>query len=338
MHRRPSQASLFSLTKRVGHTLMWVAARSNEESLPGSLKEPSPGFCSDLELLPEKGLEPTPLHAVLLHLARYECYRSLGKSQFERFRHDLRKSPLAFVRWMCAELCLTHAMRDADASSCISAVLDEAEAQTLLERSPRPTEPIHDDQVKELSQKATLVLHVKLLSVVTLLMARGISVGSLHDEWLNHSLGRAGEVEVRRFLEAFRRLTGPLSSRELSRCAGEDPMVDSIVALSLSVSEDVSPEMLLQANCRLLPLLRSSQLDVIGDAFAFIISKAWHAQTERAHLLVTPRVSVPALELALGSHLSGWAKVRQILLAAIDATTWCVPRAEYERIAALPAE
>ena len=89
---------VYSLQNRVGHTGMWVHNMTAGRSVRGDFSEPTAGFCSDFEPLPEGKRRVTPIDYILVSFVEFEEASGLGDELFRTYLERGRNSPYLVVR------------------------------------------------------------------------------------------------------------------------------------------------------------------------------------------------------------------------------------------------
>jgi hypothetical protein len=86
-------AEIFSLRKRAGHTLMWIASIAASRST-GEFAEPPAACCSILDSLPNTSVPSTPSDAMWTHILQFEFVAELGSDLFNTHEAGSKHCPM----------------------------------------------------------------------------------------------------------------------------------------------------------------------------------------------------------------------------------------------------
>lgn len=315
-----------SVQRRAGHTLMWVAATQEGKS-PKQFSEPPAAFCSNLE--PSQDSALTPFDFLVDNLVKFEQNAEAGDALWARYNDRLRFSPFVVVRVTHADVNLRRCLRTLKMDGLLSVTVDIIEGlvlgQEFREKDYGPTEQLPLDAHADLSSAHLNMIRFFLVLGVNAVAARG-DLGSLPlKQWRHDATSRGVSAEVAEFLATANALfiTHTATAWETLRAppSGQWSCQD-LAAIALSVANDTDPrQMILSHGLLVSHLLAFGKRDLVQDDLARIVCQAWKRLAGRPFLLRNPGQSVPEIEAAIASDLTGLRKVKAVLQAALQAVS-----------------
>jgi hypothetical protein len=322
---RATSEPVRSVQRRAGHTLMWVAATQEGKS-PEQFSEPPAAFCSNLE--PSQDSALTPFDFLVENLVKFEQNAEAGDALWERYNNRLRFSPFVVVRVTHADVNLRRCLRTLKMDALLSVTVDIVEGlvlgQEFRKKGYGPTEQLPSDAHADLSSHLDMIRFFLVLGV-NAVAARG-DLGSLPlEQWRHDATSRGVSAEVAEFLATASALfiTHTATAWETLRAppSGQWSCQD-LAAIALSVADDTDPRQMIVSHGLLVShLLTFGKRDLLQDDLARIVCQAWKRLSDRPFLLRNPGHSVPEIEAAIASDLTGLRKVKAVLQAALQAVS-----------------
>jgi len=322
-----------TLQKRIGHTISWIA----QDAIGSHMKEfaePSAGCMSNLETFEELREYPTLPAAFiwsLLSSAENAIGAELGiKQRFIQESSHLDSPVLASQRsWLVLE----EIFRDGKLEELISTFVP------ITDRLGQDQDPYLKDIIgstekvpanETTHQPRDDALRSLLLAALLRAECSGGWDQTILDKWrkdakkegllstlMNHVLRSASEI--------IEQSTPDLVSIMTDASAVQERRL--VAAIKLSVSTELSPSKLFYAHITVFDFFNnSSWRGLIEKEFEHEVVQTWSdIVTTESFSLLSPRLTIPAIQEACTVPQQGLNKVAKVLLAALDAVSLEVP-------------
>jgi hypothetical protein len=322
----------YTLRKRAGHTMMWMAGVTNG-SPPEAFSAPPPACCSSLEPFSGSRVRSTPHDMMWAHLLEFEMAAELGDSLLQTHETQLAKSPYGLVRMVIAILRIRHRLKYLALDDLVEIAVGLAEAMEICRRYYKEGgldggEPLPTDTIMPTSKDlAPDTIFFVLGSGVLVLAARGADFAEPIGRWRENAAQCGFLSELGGWLDLAEGLfaTHIVSVQATLRDVSLEWSSRILATISNAIDDTVGPEELLNDHviwAKYLPPFKPFL--PIQDVERLVI-RGWLGLCERPFLLRTPLTTVPELRKACASSAVGWRKIGEVLAAAEHAIPATVP-------------
>lgn len=312
--------------KRIGHVLVWMS-KAPYHDVTKLLAAPSPGMCSQPGLPEEfRGLPQTPAPGLWILLAELEFRHRYGRSIFEEATRRLASSPILLFSLPQVELDIRHSLREGEAARAVDQCLRLNTVVAALQQIRELGGDVFTTKWSEIPCPAdkfgTSVLEGFLLRAVG---DKGLSiVAPVLGAWKHVASDRPRTDPILAWLDE----ANEVLSLETQAAYGllvdqEQPTPRRLLAaLRIAPDQHCTPEATYGANITLFDWLQHHPFseELLGS-LGILVSTAWRRHAKSPALLLSPRLTVPEIELECASDNPPPKKIARILLAARHAVT-----------------
>jgi hypothetical protein len=323
----------YLLRKRAGFVIMWIA-KTAADTLPKNIPEPPPACCSSLEPVKEARVPSTPSDAMWAHVLEFEFVAELGDEQFRAHEAQLKASRYGLIRLIFDQLRLQRRLRSLALDDFVEVVGDWADSFALCRRYYKenglgPADPLPAYEIPpERQQVDTELVLSRMLDAVFAMAARGTITKEVLDQW-TASADRADLSAIAApwlaFVEALF-VDNTINAEAAVRDTSLAWPWQAAASISVAVDTATRPAELLTIHgywTKVLPQAAAGSL-VLTD-IERLVTSAWRRLSEHRFLLRAPVLTVPVLQGACASALTGWRKIGEVLTAACDVVPATVP-------------
>ncbi len=334
---------VYSLHKRIGHTLMWVEALSSGRP-PAKFSEPPPACCSSLEPMAGERPAQTPVDFSISNLVRFEQSTGSGDVHLRSYADRLRTSPYVTVRAVALQTIIQWRVQHLRTDGFLTDVASLGRALAISQETRTGSEvdglrKISDTAAPSLTTSHHEVMRSYSLRAVFAIAARGLIdeplIASWREEVAAANVGEAFDAWLDLLEGLF--VSGMIDAEATLRRRDIDWTTQCLVSLRTSMDHQTEPSLLIWCHglwLRTLGHLPDRQW--IGDDVATLVADGWARCADRPFLLSTPRTSVPALREAIAAADHGWSRVKRIVAAALNAVRYEAGAVAREALATFP--
>lgn len=332
---------IYSLQKRVGHTLMWVQASSSGKP-PAKFSEPPPACCSSLDPMTGEQPDQTPIDFPLLDLVRFERVTGVSDEHFRAYADRLRTSPYITVRVVALETIVQWRVRHLHTAGFLTDVAALVRTLAVAQDTRTGGEAGGLRKVSDVSPSTLTTGHDEMmrsysLRAVFAIAARGLIDDSLIASWREEvaaaNVGRAFDAWLDLLEGLF--VSGMVNAEATLRCRDIDWTMQCLASLRVSMDDAIEPSLLIWCHGLWLRTLgHLPDREWIGDEVAALVANGWTRCADRPFLLSTPRTSVPKLREAIAVPDHGWSRAKRIIAAALNAVRYDAGTMAREALAA----
>jgi hypothetical protein len=323
----------FALQKLAGHVVLWIRNEILSDD-NNYLAEPVLGCCSNPDYDSSiKQLPRSPAELTIVHVIELEHRLGMELSTKPLFVSFLQASRIPVVGMTLTLIELEQVYRHRRfgyllaALDAMKASFERGQAQKRIQQN------ILDEFREQVEPQDRIQLGTEyfLLCALTAQVLSGGSAESLINVWKE----RSEKSYSGKYTNAINNLVTTVAATTegagyILRNASRDPFSRIVAAHVILASPPAAPDLSAYAQAAYVTWLSQSDaktalreiLPVLSASFA----KTWEHHLSQTALLINPRLTVPAIRAASAYQPDGAEKVRQILLAAIEATGVRVPR------------
>ena len=317
----------FTLKKRLGHTIGWIASPESED-----FEEPPIGFCSDSETN-EKFLDlpDFPMGYFWSTLAKIEYKLGHGKKVVDRALQITDQdadivsiSSLFFLKTQ-------HDFRNKTFDELPRRIQELSNVCDSIKKHIQSGKGIEDDEIASIPiatiPNFTSVENITVMLVASLLVQfpTGMDIRKILATWRTN----ASELLIKdKVLIALNLIESTLfgdqnNALRVMKTQDSKPEEQLAAALKIIHNTETSSENLFHAHVLIAPYLVSSLIwiDSFGTGLAELLSAQWLEKIKFRATLKTPMITAPQIEQACSSSETGKKKIGQILLVVHQAVS-----------------
>jgi hypothetical protein len=336
----------YALRKRAGHTIMWIAALSDDKET-GTFTEPPPACCSSLNPVSGPRYPSTPHDTMWAQLTEFEVAADLGDDVFRKSEARLAGSPYGLVRVSFGFTRVRHRLKYLQLDNLVEVAVALAEATEICRRyypegGLGGADPLPEDATIPATSElpADFVLSV-LVSGMFALAARGKITAKLIEKWraAGRQLNLVSAVTEWFDLAEMLFVTNSVDAQTIMYDGSLRWQSQVLATLRVATDDASRPAELLTSH-----LCWANTLSKLGTHFCpindieRIVTSGWSRLSDRPFLLRAPALSVPELKRACASAECGWRKVGEILSAGLQAVPAAVPESMRETVRRLASQ
>ena len=325
-----TDVNYFTLKKRLGHTIGWMAGHERE-NYPSDFEEPPVGFCSNPETDDKVlTLPDSPIESVWLNLAQIEYKFGYRRTALEHTLQITDREIYPVLSFLLVILELQYDFRNKTFDDLPRRIYQMTNACNSIQGHNQSVKEIRDSGIYSTSipdwPNFASVENIIDMLVASLLvqLAAGIDTREILAIWRTNS----SELPIKNNMVIALNLIESMLSGEknnaLTAMKTQEAKYEErlVAALKIAHHIETNPENLFYAHT-LITTSRINQawLEPVVTGLAELISAQWLKKIKFRATLKMPTITVPQIEQACNSSETGRKKIGQILLAVHQAVS-----------------
>ena len=329
-----TDVNYFTLKKRLGHTIGWMASHGRE-NYPAELEEPPVGFCSNPETDDKVlTLPDSPIESVWLNLAQIEYKFGHRRTVLEHTLQITDRKAYPVLSFLLVILELQHDFRNKTFDNLPQRIHQLAKAGDSIQRHNQTGEEIGENGIYSTSiadvPNFASVENITFMLVAALLvqLPTGIDTHKILTIWRTNSSELPINGNMIIALDLIESMLSGDKNNALTAMKTEEakPEKRLVAALKIVHNIETSPENLFYAHTFITTSpIDQTWLDSVMTDLAELFASQWLEKIKFPATLRTPKITVPQIRRACNSNEIGKKKIGQILLAVRQAVSLKLP-------------